>query len=123
MTGAPNPQIVDLAAAELDVDLKAVTKEGDLVGLKNRTDPEQAKLNPTGGLPFVVLQSGLVISESMAICELMESGPNNGTTLMGRTPEERAMTRMWHRRVEQQICLPILNAFRWGKAKDFFKER
>jgi glutathione S-transferase len=118
MTGAPNPQIVDLAAAELGVDLKEVTVEVDLVGLKNRTDPEQVKLNPTGGLPFVELWSGLVVSETMAICELMDDG-----TLMGRTPEEQATTRMWHRRVEQQICLPIMNSFRWGAAKDFFKAR
>ena len=120
MTGAPNPQIVDLAAAELGIDLKSVIKEVDLPGGENR-NPEYLKMNPSGGLPFLELESGVFISETMAICELFEEMVEG--TLIGSTPTERAQTRMWQRRVEQQIAIPMMNSFRWGSAKDFFAKR
>ena len=122
MTGAPNPQIVDLAAAELGIDLASVRKEVDLPGMENR-QPEMLEKNPAGGLPFVELASGECIAETMALCELFETMENNGKTLLGTTPAEQANTRMWQRRVEQQICIPLMSAFRWGKAKDFFAKR
>ena len=122
MTGAPNPQIVDLAAAELGIDIASVKKEVDLPGMENRS-PEMLKKNPAGGLPFVELEGGDCIAETMAICELFETMPNNGKTLLGTTAVQQANTRMWQRRVEQQICIPLMSAFRWGKAKDFFAKR
>jgi hypothetical protein len=51
----------------------------------------------------------------MACCELFEEVATNGVTLLGRTAAERAVSRMWQRRVEQQICIPLMSAFRWGK--------
>ena len=120
MTGAPNPQIVDLAAAELGIDLKSVIKEVDLPGGENR-NPEYLKMNPSGGLPFLELEGGVFISETMAICELFDSMAEG--TLIGSSPTECAETRMWQRRVEQQIAIPMMNSFRWGSAKDFFAKR
>ena len=122
---APTPpllQIVDLAAAELGIDLASVRKEVDLPGMENRS-PEMLKKNPAGGLPFVELEGGDCICETMAICDLFEAMETNGTTLLGATPLAQATTRMWQRRVEQQICIPLMSSFRWGKAKDFFAKR
>ena len=45
--------------------------------------------------------------------------PSLVQTLLGTTAVQQANTRMWQRRVEQQICIPLMSAFRWGKAKVF----
>ena len=40
--------------------------------------------------------------------------------LFGSTAMERADTRQWQRRVEQQIILPIFDGYRWGPRAEFF---
>jgi glutathione S-transferase len=117
--GAPNPRVTVMAAAEKGIDLNIVLV--DLVNLENRS-PEQYARNPSGALPYVQLTDGSYVGETIAICELMEEDVPI-PSLFGSTASERATTRMWQRRVEQQICLPIISGLRWGPAKDFFQQR
>jgi glutathione S-transferase len=43
--------------------------------------------------------------------------------LVGATPEERALTRMWARRIDLNIVEPMANGFRYGEGLMLFKDR
>jgi len=43
--------------------------------------------------------------------------------LIGRTPEERAATRMWVRRIDLGIVEPMANGFRYAEGVALFKSR
>lgn len=70
-----------------------------------------ATLNPFHCVPFLVLDDGTVISESVSICRYLEE-LNPEPSLFGRTPVERATIDMWNRRVELDGFMPILHAVR-----------
>jgi glutathione S-transferase len=64
--------------------------------------------NPLGQVPVLELDSGICISESMAICRYLEEEfptPN----LFGRDPEERAVIHMWSRRAEATLFVPAVD--------------
>jgi glutathione S-transferase len=42
---------------------------------------------------------------------------------MGSTPEEKALARMWARRVDLGICEPLANGFRFSEGLELFKTR
>ena len=48
---------------------------------------------------------------------------NGYSDLIGKTPEERAETKMWVRRIDLQIIEPLTNGFRSSEGYDFFKDR
>ena len=60
------------------------------------------------------------LSESLVICEYFED-LHPEPVLIGRTPEERAVARMWERRMELEVMLPMLGAFR--NSSPFFQGR
>jgi glutathione S-transferase len=70
-----------------------------------------ATLNPFHCVPFLVLDDGTVISESVSICRYLEE-LNPEPSLFGRTALERATVDMWNRRVELDGYTPILHAMR-----------
>lgn len=43
--------------------------------------------------------------------------------LLGSTPEERAETRMWQRRIERRITKPLYAAFHYGPAAALYRKR
>jgi glutathione S-transferase len=106
-------------AAERGIDLDKV--EVDIMAGENRQDAYLAK-NPAGQLPALELDDGTVISEVTAICEYLDEAAD-GTPLMGSTPEERAQSRMWTRRIDLGICEPLANGFRFSEGLDMFKTR
>lgn len=55
--------------------------------------------NPFRLTPFLELDDGTIIAESMAICRYLEE-LNPEPNLMGRDAKERAVIEMWNRRVE-----------------------
>lgn len=55
--------------------------------------------NPFRLTPFMELDDGTIIAESMAICRYLEE-LNPEPNLMGRDAKERAVIEMWNRRVE-----------------------
>ena len=95
--------------------------EMDILGAENRR-PAYLDVNPAGQMPALQLTDGTILSETPAICEYIEELVPS-PSLIGRTPEERAVTRMWWRRVELNVCVPMVQAFYYSEALDLFKGR
>ena len=115
----PNPHVVRMFAAEKNVTLDL--EEVDLMGGVNRQDDYLAK-NPSGQLPCLELDDGTQIAEITAICEYLDE-VGGGPSLVGETAEARAVTRMWTRRVDLNICEPLANGFRYSEGLPIFKDR
>ena len=115
----PNPHMVRMYAAELGVDL--ALEDVDLMGGENRPAAFLAK-NPSGQSPALELDDGTVLAEITAICEYLDD-ITDGKTLIGSTPEERANTHMWTRRVDLNICEPLGNGFRYAEGLQIFESR
>lgn len=115
----PNPHVVRMFAAEVGVDL--TLEDIDLMAGANRQD-DFLKLNPSGQLPCLELDNGDRIAEITAICEYLDE-VGTSTSLIGDTPEARANTRMWTRRVDLNICEPLANGFRYSEGLPIFKDR
>ena len=115
----PNPRIVKMFMAEKGIDLPKV--EVDLRAGENRQASYLAK-NPAGQTPSLELDDGQVISEITVICEYLEE-KHPTPVLIGATPEERAETRKWVRRLDLNICEPMANGFRFSVGLPLFKDR
>ncbi len=68
-------------------------------------------MNPFHCVPFLELDNGTVIAESISICRYLEE-LHPEPSLFGRDPVERAIIDMWNRRVELDGFMPILHATR-----------
>ena len=115
----PNPRVVALFIAEKGLDVPRV--DVNLMGGENRQAPHLAR-NPSGQTPTLELDDGTCLAEITAICEYLEE-THPQPALIGTTPEARAETRMWTRRVDLRICEPMANGFRFGEGLDLFKDR
>ncbi len=115
----PNPHVVRMFLAELGVELETV--EIDLMAGENRQE-EHLKRNPSGQMPTLELDDGSYLSEITAICEYLDE-KNGGTELIGKTPEERAETRMWTRKIDLQIIEPLTSGFRYSEGLKLFESR
>ncbi len=116
----PNPKLVRMFAAEKGFTFPNVQKLDILKG-ENRQEPYLSK-NPAGGMPALELDDGRVISETIAICELIEELKPQ-PALIGASAAERAETRMWVRRVEWKIIQPLTDGFRFAEGLQLFKTR
>lgn len=67
--------------------------------------------NPFHSVPFLELDDGTVISESMSICRYLEE-LHPKPALFGRTAKERAIIDMWLRRFELDALVPMQHAVR-----------
>ena len=115
----PNPQVVRMFAAERGIDLDMI--DVDIMAGENRQAEYSAK-NPAGQLPCLELDDGTYLAEITAICEYLDD-TNPGESLIGATPEERAVSHMWTRRVDLYVCEPLANGFRFAEGLDMFKTR
>ena len=115
----PNPRVVKMFMAEKALDIPRV--EVNLIAGENRENPYKAK-NPSGQMPALELDDGSTVCEITAICEYLED-TNPNPPLIGKTPAERAETRMWTRRVDLNICEPMANGFRFSEGLPLFKDR
>ncbi len=68
-------------------------------------------MNPFHCVPFLELDDGTVIAESISICRYLEE-LHPEPSLFGRTAEERAVVDMWLRRFELDGFIPLLHALR-----------
>ncbi len=105
---APNPRRVQIFLKEKGLEIE--TQQVDLNALEHRK-PELLKKNPTATIPFLELDDGTIISETVAICRYLEElhpEPN----LFGNTAIERAEIEMWNRRVEFGFFLRVAHSFR-----------
>jgi glutathione S-transferase len=98
---APNPRKMRVYLAEKGLQLPI--KELDLYAKEQRA-PEFLKKNLFAGVPILELDDGTVIAESLAIIEYLEELYPE-PPLIGRTPVERALVRMWERRCEIGVYL------------------
>lgn len=113
----PNPRLVRLFAAAKGLPLPLV--EVDIMTGENR-QPDFLKINPTGTTP--VLDDGSRIAETTAICEYLEE-LHPEPPLIGASASERALTRMWWRRVDQLIVQPMTAGFRGAEGLELFRSR
>jgi len=116
----PNPRMVRMFAAEKGLALPTV--EIDLLGGENRQPPYSGGVNVAGQTPALQLEDGQVITEITVICEYLEE-KHPTPALIGATPEERAETRMWTRRIDLNICEPMTNGFRASEGRRLFESR
>jgi glutathione S-transferase len=115
----PNPKAVRIFMAEKGIELPLV--KVDLMGAENRREPYLSK-NPAGQTPALELDDGSVLTEITAICEYLDE-VSPGLSLIGTTPEERATTRMWVRRIDLNIVEPMANGFRYAEGLPLFQSR
>ena len=116
----PNPRMVRMFMAEKGFDVPRV--EVDLLGGENRREP-YLKINPSGQCPALELDDGSVLAEITAICEYIDEVKKDTPSLIGDTPEERAKTRMWVRRIDLNILEPAANGFRFSQGLKMFQDR
>ncbi len=117
----PNPKVVRMFMAERGIS-GIPTETIDIRAGDCRKEPFLSK-NPSGQCPALVLDDGMVIAEITAICEYLDEVGPAGTTLIGKTPAERAETRMWCRRIDLNILEPMANGFRYGEGLKMFQDR
>lgn len=115
----PNPRVVRMFLAEKGIDIPTV--EVDLMKGENR-GAEHLKRNPHGQMPTLELDDGSFLAEILPICEYLEE-KHPAPALIGTTPEERANTRMWTRRIDLNVCEPMANGFRFSQGLPLFKNR
>ena len=115
----PNPHVVRMFIAELGLDIETI--EVDLMSGENRQE-EHLKRNPSGQMPALELDNGNFLAEISVICEYLDE-LNGHSNLIGKTPEQRAETKMWFRRIDLQIVEPLINGFRFSEGYEFFKDR
>ena len=115
----PNPHVVRMFIAELGLEIEK--EEVDLMGGENR-QAEHLSRNPSGQMPTLELDDGSFLAEITVICEYLDE-INGNSDLIGKTPQDRAETKMWVRRIDLQIIEPLTNGFRSAEGYEFFKER
>ncbi|KAH7123122.1 glutathione S-transferase [Dactylonectria macrodidyma] len=118
---APNPLVVRIFIFErggLELDIQAV----DILNLENRRLPYRTNVNSRGEIPALRLDDGTIITEITAICGYLDEIAEGGNSLFGTTPTERAVTRMWLRRMDIEIAQPLINWYRNGEDTiDFYR--
>ena len=117
----PNPRMVRMFMAEKGIDIPKV--EVDLRQGENRKEPYTKNVNPAGQTPALELDDGTVIAEITAICEYVDELKSDKPSLIGSTPQERAITRMWTRRIDLNIAEPAANGFRFSEGLKLFQNR
>jgi glutathione S-transferase len=104
---APNPRRVHLFldAKVLDVPRKTLS----LFAREHKT-AEMLARNPRGQVPFLELDDGTVIAETISICRYLDElhpSPAPTPSMFGRTPLGRAQVDMWIRRTETALGQPL----------------
>ena len=117
----PNPKVVRMFMAERGI-ADIPTETVDLRGGENRKEPFLSR-NPSGQCPALAMDNGAILAEITAICEYLDEVGPAGTTLVGKTPEERAETRMWTRRIDLNIVEPMAAGFRFAEGLKMFENR
>jgi glutathione S-transferase len=110
---APNPRRVRIFLAEKGIGVER--RHVDIMTGGHKA-PDMLARNPMARIPFLELDDGRVIAESIAICRYFEA-LNPEPALFGRDPVEIGMVEMWQRRVEHNLLLAVSFAFRHGNPR------
>ncbi len=114
---APNPRRVRIFLAEKGIDMEYVQLD---IAAGENLDSRLRSKNPTTKVPFLELDDGTCIGETLAICRYFEELQPE-PPLMGRTPLEKAQVEMWQRRVEFYFMLQVGMCFQ--HTTGYFKDR
>lgn len=114
---APNPRRVRMFLAEKGIKMEYV--QLDLAAGDN-LKPEMIAKNISTKVPFLELDDGSCIGETMAICRYFEE-LHPSPTLMGTTPLEKAHIEMWQRHIEFYFFAQVAMCFQ--HTTGFFKDR
>ena len=116
---SPAPRCLRMFLLEKQLLLPAVTV--DVFAGENR-QPAFLAVNPAGQTPALRCDDGSTLGEAVAIAEYLEE-LHPTPALIGSTPEQRAQTRQWWRRVELNITEFIHNAYHYAEGLERFKPR
>ncbi len=105
---APSPRRARMFIAEKGLDIE--TRQVDL-GKGEQLSPEFLAVNPLATVPVLVTDSGITISENVAIATYLEA-THPEPPLMGTTPDERAQVMMWNSIIDQQCAMPVADVLR-----------
>jgi glutathione S-transferase len=100
---APNPRRVRMFLAEKGVVLPL--EKIDLAKMEQKS-PAFSAVNPLQRIPALELDSGEILTESVAICRYFEEIQPE-PPLFGTSPLEKARVEMWQRRAELEFFFPI----------------
>jgi glutathione S-transferase len=105
---APSPRRVRIFLAEKGLSVPTVQ-----VDLRNgeHLRPAFRTINPDCTVPVLVLDNGATLTDAIAICAYIEE-THPEPPLIGATPEERAVTITWNRRIERDGFYAAMEAFR-----------
>jgi len=105
---APNARRVRVFLLEKGLTIPFV--DLDLAKLEHKT-ADYTEVNAFQFVPVLELDDGDRLAESIAICRYLEE-LNPEPNLFGGSPRERAEVEMWQRRLELNLFMPILQAYR-----------
>lgn len=97
---APNALKVLIFVAERGIDL-------DIVDVGELPPADYERISPLRQVPVLETDEGLTITESLTICEYLDSVAD-GPSLFGKGIEERAIVAMWERRAELMLVNPAI---------------
>ncbi len=115
----PNPHVVRMFLSEKGIEIEKETID---IMAGDCRQKDYVERNPTGTTPCLQLDNGSYLSEIIPICEYLEE-KHPEPVLIGNTPEQRAETRMWTRRIDINITEHLANGFRFGEGLEIFKDR
>lgn len=113
----PNSYRVRIFMAEKGIELPLVHID---FAKREHKSKEFLKLNSLGQVPVLELDDGTVVTESTAICRLLED-LHPTPPLFGSDAKSKGLIEMWNRRIEQEVFGTIGNVVL--HTNEFFKER
>lgn len=114
---APNPRRVRIFLAEKGVEMEYV--QLDIEKGENISPQIRAKY-PPGKIPFLELEDGSYLGETVAICRYFEE-LHPEPPLMGNSPLQKAQIEMWQRQVEFNLFMNVGLCFQHSTG--YFKDR
>ena len=114
-TPAANALRVEMFLREKNIDIETIqvnVREDEIF-----KEPYNS-MNPFNCVPFLELEDGTIISETISICRYLEDKYKN-PNLFGNDSIEIAIIDMWNRRIELDGFLPLLHSVR--NKTSFFK--
>ncbi|MDV4144837.1 glutathione S-transferase family protein [Shimia sp. FJ5] len=107
---APSPRRARMFIAEKGLSVE--TREVSLAK-GEQLSPEFLAIHPGATVPVLATESGLILSENIAIATYLEE-THPEPPLLGTSVEEKALIQMWNARIEHQLGLAIAEALRNG---------
>ena len=89
---------------------------------ENRHESMKRK-NPAGTTPFIELEDGSCLAESVAICEYLDAlYPHEGPLLLGGSDAlSKAKISQWTQRIQLGITQPFQRQYQYGEGAPYFK--